>query len=401
VEYNCFQIGGEIKLVDKEKKKKKKVGWHKCSKTEVIEFWKKIEGILVNGEYQEIKKQKLSMRNSYYHLLTFVAEMFDNKEISEDQLYYWNQEEAYNFFTQDKWSQWEKKHEWKRPKAKDPTTAYYRGDLLDLTLQDYDLVLKLKRSRGFIFMEKAGFLQDLKLISKYGWCILAGQGFSSRELRETIMRNFPDRPIIVLHDFDIAGGMIHAVFTEGSKRTEHLDLTFDNVLDLGLREIDINELNLPKAPEARRVREKNPDAWRVELNALTILSRTKNLKNPLLWYVAKRMYEEEMDLFEITQKLHAALISHIRHQIWVSIYNRVTDKIKDAIKLFNIEDEDIKEIIISKNSNRYYFLDSELKELDRYIMAIIGREIIPRIKEGEEYARELLEEAEVDMDEFT
>jgi 5S rRNA maturation endonuclease (ribonuclease M5) len=378
----------------------KLVSWHSCTKTEVKEFWKQIEEILVNGEYQEIKRQKLSMRNSYYHLLTFVAELFENKEINENQLYYWNQEEAYNFFTQDKWSQWEKRNEWKRPKAKDPTTAYYRGDLLDLTLEDHALVSKLRRSRGFIFMEKAGFLQDLKLISRYGWCILAGQGFSSRELRETIMRNFPDRPIIVLHDFDIAGGMIHDVFTEGSKRTEHLDLTFENVIDLGLREIDIEELNLPKAPESKRVREKKADAWRVELNALTILSRTHNIKNPLLWYVAKRMYEEEMDLYEEAQKLHEALINHIKHQIWISIYSRATDLIREAIKLFNIEDDDITEILRSEHSNYNYFQESELKVLDQYFMEIIIREIEPILKEGEEYAKELLEKAEVDMNEF-
>ena len=208
----------------------KMANWHECSRAEVKEFWEKIEQILVGGEYKEIKRLKLSMRNSYYHLLTFVSEMYDNKVINEKQLNYWNQEEAYNFFTQDKWSQWEKKMSWRRPKAKDPTEAYYRGKLLDLTLSDITLKSNLKRSRGFIFMEKAGFLLDLKIISRYGWCILAGQGFSSRELRETIMRNFPDRPIVVLHDFDVAGSMIHDVFGEGSKRTEHLDLTFDNVL---------------------------------------------------------------------------------------------------------------------------------------------------------------------------
>lgn len=371
--------------------------WHECTGKEVRGFWEKIENILVNGEYNEIKKLGLSMRNSYYHLLTFVADMYASKEINEQQLNYWNQEEAYNFFTQDKWSQWEKKHSWKRPKAKDPTEAYYRGKLLDLTLDDYELVSTLKRSRGFIFMEKAGFLQDLKLISSYGWCILAGEGFSSRELRETIMRNFSDRPIVVLHDFDIAGAMIHDVFTDGSKRTEHLDLTFENVLDLGLREVDVDELDLPKAPESKRVREKNPDAWRVELNALTVLARTNNIRNPLLWYVAKRMYEEGLDLYEEAQRLHDALISHIRHQVWVSIYSRVTDRVTEAIKFFSIEDEDITEILSSDHSNWGYFSETELKVLDSFIFEIVGREIEPIIKEGEEYAKELLKKAEVEL----
>lgn len=378
----------------------KMANWHECSRAEVKEFWEKIEKILVGGEYKEIKSLKLTMRNSYYHLLTFVAEMFQNGAINEKQLNYWNQEEAYNFFTQDKWSQWEKKHTWKRPKAKDPTTAYYRGDLLDLTLKDYELVAYLRRSRGFIFMEKEGFLQDLKIISSYGWCILAGQGFSSRELRETIMRSFSDRPIVVLHDFDVAGGMIHDVFKDGSRRTEHLDLTFENVLDLGLREIDIDELDLPKAPESLRVRKKNPDAWRVELNALTVLARKRNIKNPLLWYVAKRMYEEGMDLFEEAQKLHQALIAHISHQFWVSIYSRTADLIEKAIKVFNIEDEDITEILKSDHSNWGYFTEEEYKKLDPFIKEIIGREIEPIIKEGEEYAKELLKEAGVDMSEF-
>lgn len=378
----------------------KMANWHDCSRAEVKEFWEKIEKILVGGEYQEIKRLKLSMRNSYYHLLTFVADMYKNKEINEEQLNYWNQEEAYNFFTQDKWSQWEKKHTWKRPKAKDPTEAYYRGELLDLTLKDHALVSRLKRSRGFIFMEKAGFLQDLKIISSYGWCILAGEGFSSRELRETIMRSFSDRPIVVLHDFDVAGGMIHDVFKDGSRRTEHLDLTFDNVVDLGLREVDIDELNLPKAPESIRVRKKNPNAWRVELNALTVLARNRNIKNPLLWYVAKRMYEEGMDLFEESQKLHDALIAHIKHQFWIAIYSRTADLIKEAIEFFNIDDDDITEILSSSHSNWDYFSETELLKLDPFIKEIIGREIEPILKEGEEYAKELLKKAGVDMSEF-
>jgi hypothetical protein len=372
--------------------------WHKCSLQEVKDFWIKIEKILVNGEYKEIKKQKLSMRNSYYHLLTFVAEMFENKEINEKQLDYWSQEEAYLFFTQDKWSGWEKKYDWKRPKAKDPTKAYYREDLLDLTLDDLKLSQKLKRARGFIFIEKSGFLSDLKLISSYGWCVMGGQGFGSRELRETIMRNFPDRPIVVLHDYDIAGGMIHDVFKEGSKRTEHLDLKFENVLDLGLREIDVDELNLPKAPEARRFREKNPDAWRVELNALTIVTRTLGVKNPLLWYVAKRMYEEGLELFEEAQKLLEALALHIRQEFWWGLLPRVKRKIEEAFKIFQLEDDDITQIISNPNFNNYgYFNGKEYRGLDKYIEEIIWREINPILKDGDAIARELLEKAGVEI----
>ncbi len=375
------------------------VVWHNCTRKEVKDFWTKIEKILIKGEYKEIKRMELSMRNSYYHLLTFVGEMYDKGSINERQLNYWNQEEAYNFFTQDKWSQWEKNNSWKRPKAKDPTKSYYREDLLDLTLTDKELQYQLRRSRGFIFVEKSGFLQDLKLISSYGWVVLAGEGFSSRELRETIMRNFSERPIVVVHDYDIAGGMIHDVFKEGSRRTEHIGLIFPNVLDLGLRLEDVDELNLPKAPESRRVREKNPDAWRVELNALTILNRSKKINNPLLWYVAKRMYEEGLDLFEESQKLHDALISHIRHQFWMAVFPRIGIRIKEAIKKFDVKDDDITEIVTSSNHSNYgYFNGVEYNVLDLYIREIIWREIEPILKEGEEYAKELLEKAGVKLD---
>lgn len=375
--------------------------WHDCTRAEVKDFWERIEKILVGGEYQEIKKLELSMRNSYYHLLTFVGEMYDNGVINESQLNYWNQEEAYNFYTQDKWSQWEKAHNWQRPPAKDPTKAYYRNDLVDLTLSNGDLAFLLRRARGFIFVEKSGFLQDLKLISSYGWCVLAGEGFSSRELRETIMRSFSERPIVVVHDYDVAGSMIHDVFEKGSRRTEHLDLTFEYVIDLGLRLEDVEELTLPKAPESRRVRVKNPDAWRVELNALTILNKRKGIKNPLLWYVAKRMYEEGLDLFEETQKLHQALIAHIRHQFWIAIFPRVGSEIRQAIKTFNIEDDDITEIIDNREHSNYaYFNGKEYIVLDQYIREIIWREIEPKVKDGDDIAKELLEKAEVDLSEF-
>ncbi len=373
--------------------------WHECTGSEVREFWVAIEDVLVNGEYSEIKKLGLSMRNSYYHLLTFVSEMYDNGEINDKQLYYWGQEEAYNFFTQDKWSQWEKNHNWQRPKAKDPTKAYYKSELLDLTLTDEKLIMKLRRSRGFIFVEKSGFLQDLKLISSYGWTILAGEGFSSRELRETIMRSFSDRPIVVLHDFDVAGAMIHEVFEKGSKRTDHLDLTFDNVIDLGLREEDTYELELPRAPESKRVRDKNPDAWRVELNALTILTRTHKIKNPLLWYVAKRMYEEGLDLYEESESLHKALVAHISGEFWSAIYPRVFRKARKAIKKFAIQNEDITKIMTNYNHSNYAFFNgSEFDGIDRFIEEIIWREIVdPIIKDGDDVAKELLEKAEVEF----
>jgi len=134
------------------------------------------------------------------------------------------------------------------------------------------------------------------------------------------------------------------------------------------------------------------------LNALTVLARTRNIKNPLLWYVAKRMYEEGMDLYEESQKLKEALSSHIRSQFWHSIYSRVDDLVEEAINLFYLEDADITEII--SGSSWGYFTEDELNVIDPLIKQIITHEIFPELKEGSAYAEELLEKAGVDMSEF-
>lgn len=374
--------------------------WHNCSRVEVGSFWKKIEQILLNGEYAVIKKLNLSMRNSFYHLLTFVSKMLADGEISEEQLYYWNQEEAYAFFVQDKWSGWEKKYNWRRPKAKDPTSAIYRENLIDLTTDSYSLKSDLNRFQGFIFIEKSGFMDDLKIISSYGWCVLSGQGFSSRELRETIQRDFPKKPIVVLHDFDRAGEMIFDVFEKGSVRTKHLDLKFENLVDLGLREVDVEELNLPKAPEAERIRKKDKSAWRVELNALTILYQTHGIKNPLLWYLAKRMFEEGLNLYEEATTLHKELESYLRNCVWYALIPRITRNVEEALKKFNVENIDVIELK-DEQSTEYWdsFKSKEFDYLDQCIREIIWQEIHCEAHKAEDVAKECLKIAGVDSNE--
>ena len=211
------------------------------------------------------------------------------------------------------------------------------------------------------------------------------------------MRSFAEKPIIVVHDFDIAGAIIHGVWEEGSRRTEHLDLKFENVLDLGLREVDCEELELPKAPEARRYREKNPDAWRVELNALTTLYHSKGIKNPLLWYVAKRMHEEGLNLYEEADKLFNELLRHIRNCFWWSIYPRVTRIINESFEKFHLEDADIIQLKDTKSYYYGYFNGAEFDYLDKSIHEIIWREIFLEAEEADDIAKELLKKAGVDI----
>jgi 5S rRNA maturation endonuclease (ribonuclease M5) len=354
------------------------VSWHKCSTIEVREFWGEVEKILVNGEYEIIKQLKLSLRNSWYHLLTFVSQLLEKGVINDRQFFYWQQKQAYDTFTQSKWVSWERKYNWVRPHAKDPTTAIYRGNLRDLNQEGYILESELGDFQGFMFIEKSGFLDDLKLLSKYGWCILAGQGFSTRELRETIKKTFSDKPIVVLHDYDIAGASIYEVFEKGSIRTEHIDLTFENMIDLGLREVDVEEFNLPKAPESAKHLKKNPNAWRVELNALTILYQTHGIKNPLLWYVAKRMFEEGLPLFEEPDSFFDKVESHLRWSIEYAIRNRTVNLIKKIFKYFDLEDELVSSITITEDNEdkwRGYFDSKHFDYLDNAFNEVILLEL--------------------------
>jgi hypothetical protein len=356
------------------------VNWHDCTNLEVREFWLKVEGILVGGEYTVIKELDLSLRNSWYHINDYVAELLDKGEINHKQFHYWQQKDAYDNFTQGKWVAWEKKYDWVRPHAKDPTIAIYNGRLLDLQTKDIitGLTLPLEDFRGFLFIEKSGFLEDLKLISKFGWCILAGEGFSTREMREVLKKHFSDKLIVVLHDYDLAGASIYEVFGSGSLRTEHIDLTFDNVIDIGLREVDVEEFNLPKAPESGKYLKKNPLAWRVELNALTRLYRTHNLKNPLLWYVVKRFFEEGLPLFPKPEDFLKKVERHLTTCFEYAVSSRVIKLIHQVFSIADLEDEKVNAITVTEyGSDKWadYCLDSTFDYLDSVILEVIVLEL--------------------------
>lgn len=255
--------------------------WKKENPKQVRALWCTVEKLVLQ-EYDTIKV--LTMRNSYYHLLPLLNLLKEEEKICFEQYEYFQYN--YEYYQSDKWPAWEKKHGLIRPTSKDPTIGVYNGDKQALAYvkeSEFDFY----RARGFIFIEKSGFIQDLEELSNYGWVILAGEGFASREIREQIAKQYSDKPILILHDFDYAGGNIRDVWEKGSKRTEHLDLTFDNIIDLGLTEEDVKELDLPRQPEVVQYQDKRK--WRYELNALTVLVRRDNIKNPLLWYVVRRM----------------------------------------------------------------------------------------------------------------
>ena len=323
-----------------------------------IGLWKIVEEIVL-AEYPLIKEQH--MRDSFYHIREALSKEID-KKITTEQYYYFLENFAH--YRDNKWPSWEKKHGIVRPTCKDPSYALYNANLRGLAFVKEGEFF-FHRCQGFIFIEKSGLISQLDLLSSYGWVILAGQGQSARETREQIAKHYPDKPILVVHDFDYSGKQIFDVFEKGSTRTEHLDLKFENVVDLGLRKKDVEELDLPIEPEAEKYKDKQK--WRVELNALTMLTR-RNIKNPLLWYIVKRMKEEGIPLYKEEQSSFIALKWKIGFEIHEAL-EKITNQIIAEV-LENVKDEQIIDVVLTDSFDLMTtdeFRDKIKKLSERYL----------------------------------
>lgn len=341
----------------------------KLDRGSINELWQVVEKIVLQ-EYPTIKD--MTMRNSFYH----VREILSRQKITLEQLNYFL--DKYDYYQSDKWSCWEKKHKITRPISKDPTIAIYNSRLQALAyVTETDFFFD--RCQGFLFIEKSGFINDLKLLSSYGWVVLAGQGFCSREVREQIAKNYSDKPILVLHDFDYAGGQMFDVFEKGSKRTKHLNLTFENVIDIGLCQKDVEELDLPLEPESVKYRDKQK--WRVELNALTVLINRRKIQNPLLWFVVKKMKEKNIPLHKEEQSSIEALKFLIGFEIELVIGEIIKPIVSGVLE--KIKDETILDVDI-QNSVDGFFSEELIKELQNLSEEILEEAEYIDIKETEQ-----------------
>ena len=316
----------------------------------VREFWKIVEDIVIQ-EYDEIKS--MSMRDSFYHVALELGKI-RGKEISELQYKYFWEQKTYDYYTQDKWSNWEKKHDIIRPKTKNYTVMIERGQRKVLPEDINDVY---SRARGFIYVEKEGKANDLIELSRYGWVILGAQGQSQRLLREILKLDSENKPILVFHDADRAGELIKNVFIDGSKRTDHLDLKFDNIFDLGLIIEDAEELGLLMIPDPK-------GGVRCEINALLALKETRGLKNPFLWYVVTRMKNNNIPLcpkpVSKKERLQLEISWKLEEYLEPLIEKAVQESLED-IEDINVISIEIKEEITNKIENLE--LSDELKKL--------------------------------------
>lgn len=320
--------------------------------------WNVAENIVIQ-EYSKIKN--MTMRNSWYHIRELLSQKIGH-DITEWHYNYFLAN--YEYYQSNKWYQWEKKYNFKRPLSKDTTIALYeetQSALAYISNEDFEF----NRCQGFIFIEKSGFIRDLKVLSNNGWVVLAGQGFPTREIRERLKENYPDFPILIVHDFDHAGNIMPKIFENGSGKTDHIDLTFNNVYDLGLIEEDIEELNLPKEPEAEKFQTDERD-WRVELNALTVL-HTRGITDdkPLLWFITKKikklglpLYKEEISSIEKLKEDITLRINEELAELLDTMFDNELSKVKDEL-IINLG---TRETINLENRNNFIEVETFFKK---------------------------------------
>jgi len=221
-----------------------------------------------------------SIRGGWYILGDLLATLV-GKEISTEE-YHWfrTEEQGYATYRDDIWPRIEQERGLQRPEAKAVGLVYDGG----LEYPISRLEEAWSRARGFIFVEKADEAGHLAELSRYGWTIVAGQGYPTRLVRQLLKKD--PRPVLALHDWDPDGLGIYRALGFETRRTRHLGIALgERVVDLGLHESHVKALDLPLQPSPP----KYGGRPRCELSALSVLSVRMGVDNPILAYTIAAM----------------------------------------------------------------------------------------------------------------
>ncbi|RLI80389.1 hypothetical protein DRP05_01025 [Archaeoglobales archaeon] len=304
---------------------------------------------IILQHYDELKTRRI--RGGYYIVGDYLAQRLKEGRITEQEYNHFLSEQGYATYRDDLWTSLEKKYGLERPEAKPLGVIYTLGE--ELPIEKFDEVYY--RARGFIFVEKADEAEDLSELSFHGWAIIAGQGFSTRLMRQLFKQD--GRPVLALHDCDTAGEWIYRVFDMGSKRTKHLQLNLENVIDLGLHEEDAIKLGLPPRPEAKKYQKYRRE--RFELSALAVLKTRYGVENPVLAYTVAKMKKMGIRITPTPEELRFLLRYEIKSQIRRSI-KELVDKLYEIVELPSQYQEEIAENLSYPDGEAIEVIVSEL-----------------------------------------
>ncbi|MBO8183130.1 MAG: hypothetical protein H0Z28_10120 [Archaeoglobus sp.] len=350
-------------------------------------LWANVEEIILQ-HYDELKNRRI--RGSYYIVREYLTQRLKEGRITEQEYNHYLSAQGYATYRDDLWPSIEKQYGLERPEAKPIGIIYDRGD--ERPISEFERVYY--RARGFIFVEKADEAEDLRELSHHGWAIVAGQSFSTRLMRQLF--KLDGRPVLALHDCDTAGEWIYRVFDVGSRRTNHLQLWLEDVIDLGLHEDDASLLALPSQPEAGKFRKSRNE--RVELSALSVLKVRWGIENPVLAYTIAKMRklgirvtptpEEARNLLkDIVEERIKEAFEELSDKLWelFTVPSIAASKFADELSYLNFEVVDVK---VPPMADISLDFDEQIKKL---------KEILE--KEFEKIKPELIEKAQKAIDE--
>lgn len=250
------------------------------NKGRMYRIWETVEHLVVS-DYDALSDE--SMRGAYYIIRERIASLNQRcpAAVTDAEFAYFC--DNYTYYRDDVWPRLERTHGFERPQTKAPTTVIEKGEpYTEARLSD-----AWDRTRGLIYVEKAGMAEKLTPLSNYGWLIVAGQGEATRTLREKLLADDTDRPILALTDADVAGTSIVETLAGESIRTAHLDFSplEARVTNLGLTMADAEALALPPEPDPK-------GGERVELDSLLALGERATYPgdaHPVLAYTVAKM----------------------------------------------------------------------------------------------------------------
>ena len=279
-------------------------------------LWKVVRRLILEN-YETLKEERI--REGFYDLGDILAELI-NKEITQEEYdYFTSNEQGYATYRDDLWPSLEQREHIERPEAKPYGLIYDKGRELPIS----KLPEVWRQARGFVFTEKVDDGDDIKVLSEYGWTVIAGgglAGFPTRQIRQLLKED--KRPVLAFHDGDKSGEGIYKALGFETRRTKHLDIALgDRVTDLGLNEEDARVLKLKSRPEPP----KYGGLPRWETSSLSVLRRRMGIKEPKLAYVVAKMLSVGVRISPTSIPKEMALRAELDWRLTKAIENIIRD----------------------------------------------------------------------------
>lgn len=237
----------------------------------------------------------------------------------------------------------------------------YLGEAGDATISPTEVEFPQVTTHGpkhrfgaVLFIEKEGFMplfERVRLAERYDLAIMSTKGVSNTASRRLIdaLGAQCDLPILVLHDFDVAGFLILAALQRDTRRYSFHGGQL-NVIDLGLRLDDVLEYNLDYedayenknlATQRRNLRSNGatPEEIevllqrRVELNAFSSDQLVEWIEAKLDDVGVSKVVPDEEYLAQVYRRFLAT--KYLREQI-KEIQERAEEQAKDAVVPSNL-----------------------------------------------------------------